>query len=70
VTLELPAGTVLGGLVSTGSGGIRSDFGGRQDDDDELRFDGGPGEVTVRVDTGSGGAVLRARDVPRQVEAS
>lgn len=70
VTLELPTGTVLGGLVSTGSGGIDSDFGGRQNDDDELRFDGGPGAVTVRVDTGSGGAVLRARDVPRQVEAS
>jgi len=65
VTLELPAGTVVGGLVSTGSGGIHSDFPGRTDHD-ELRLDGGPGEVTVRIDTGSGGATLRAR----QLEAS
>ncbi len=69
VTLELPAGTVLGGLVSTGSGGIRSDFAGHSDDD-ELRLDGGPGEVTVRINTSSGRAVLRARQVPTQLEAS
>lgn len=61
VELAFPAGTELSGEVSTGSGRIRSDFPATRLDDDDVRFEGGPQAVQVRVDTGSGGAVLRAR---------
>ena len=60
VELALPAGTEIDGLISTGSGGIRSDFPGRSIDRSEMRFDGGPGAVRLEVDTGSGGATIRA----------
>jgi len=61
VDLEFPTGTELAGEVTTGSGRIRSDFPATRIDDDEIRFVGGPNAVSVRVDTGSGGAELRAR---------
>ena len=61
VELVFPTGTELSGEVSTGSGRIRSDFPATRLDDDEVRFDGGPQAVSLRIDTGSGGAVVRAR---------
>jgi DUF4097 and DUF4098 domain-containing protein YvlB len=57
VTLELPPGTELTGDVSTGSGGIRSDFPGTFDRG-HATFDGGEGAVEIRVSTGSGSVKL------------
>ncbi len=61
VELTFPTGTELTGEVSTGSGRIRTDFPATRLDDDEARFEGGPQAVNLRIDTGSGGAVIRAR---------
>lgn len=47
------------GDVDTSSGGIRSDFPGRFNEDrDHLRFEGGPDAVRIRVDTSSGRVTL------------
>jgi hypothetical protein len=62
VSLELPAGTRLRGVVDTSSGGIRSDFGGsRSDRGHHLQLEDGPGAVGLHVDTTSGGVKILAR---------
>jgi hypothetical protein len=59
VTLRFPAGTPLTGSVDVSSGGIRSDFPGVKTKD-HLTLNGGPGSVSVKVDTSSGSVKLLA----------
>jgi hypothetical protein len=61
VKLTFPAGTTLEGDVDTGSGTIRSDFPGEWTGRSHLQLTGGPGAVSVRVDTSSGGVQLIAQ---------
>ena len=59
VRLTFPRGTVLAGVVDTGSGTIRSDFPGNLNDDhDHMVLAGGAGAVQVKVDTSSGSVRL------------
>jgi DUF4097 and DUF4098 domain-containing protein YvlB len=61
VRLTLPAAAALNGAVNTSSGGIHSDFPGRQSDDgDRMEFDGGPDAVQIKIDTSSGSVHLRS----------
>ncbi len=62
VSLVLPAGTGLRGVVDTSSGRIRSDFGGSiSERGHHLQLEGGPGAVGLYVDTTSGGVELVSR---------
>jgi DUF4097 and DUF4098 domain-containing protein YvlB len=59
ITIRLPAGTVVAGTASTGSGSMRTDFPGTYDDD-EIEFTGGAGAVDVSIDTSSGSVKVLA----------
>ncbi len=59
VTLGFPAGTQLEGSVDVSSGGIRSDFPGTMSKN-HMKLTGGPGAVSIEVDTSSGSVKLLA----------
>lgn len=63
VVMYFPPSTVIGGKISTGSGDVNSDFpalihGSRH----SFTLSGGPGEITVDLDTGSGDITLKKGD--------
>ncbi len=62
VRLVFPTGTDLSGRVSTGSGGVTSDFPGSSGDGGrELTLPGPDGGASLEIETGSGGVRLLRR---------
>lgn len=63
LVMYFPPSTVVGGKISTGSGDVNSDFpalihGSRH----SFTLSGGPGQITVDLDTGSGDITLKKGD--------